>query len=405
MSADSGAGGSAALPEADGSPSSPGAEAPGGAGVGGLDGVFSLADVEQLARDRLSHMAYEFVASGAADELTVRWNRESFDRIRLRPRVLEDVRHIDLTTSVLGEALPFPILLAPAAYHRVLHPCGEVETARGAGTAGATWVVSTGSNTPIEEIAEVATAPLWFQLYVQSDREATRELVGRVEAAGVRAIVLTVDTPVIGSRDRQARSAFRLPEGAATPHLDDLNRGHRTILTPGREPVTWEDVAWLRSVVRRPLLLKGILTGADARRAVEAGADGIIVSNHGGRNLDTLPATIDALPEVAAAVSGRIPVLMDGGVRRGTDVIKALALGAAAVLIGRPYLYGLGAAGADGVARVVSILVREMELAMALCGRAALAAVDEGVLWEGRSQKSEIRSQNSPGRDRDKSDS
>ena len=382
VSVDPQAGGSSALPEADaGRPAQDTGGAPAG-DAGGLEGVFSVADFEALARERLSHMAYEFVASGAADELTVRWNRESFDRIRLRPRVLADVRRIDLTTSLLGEALPFPILLAPAAYHRVLHPRGELETARGAGMARATWVVSTGSNTAIEEIAAAAAAPLWFQLYVQSDREVTRDLVGRVEAAGVRAIVLTVDTPVIGSRDRQARSAFRLPEGATTPHLDDVNRGRRTILTPGRVPVTWEDVAWLRSVARRPLLLKGILTGADARRAVETGADGIIVSNHGGRNLDTLPAAIDALPEVAAAVAGRIPVLMDGGVRRGTDIIKALALGAAAVLIGRPYLYGLGAAGAEGVERVVSILVRELELAMALCGRAAVRDVDAGVLWD-----------------------
>ena len=402
MSREPEAGNSAALPEADAGAPGEGAAAA-GSGAGGLEGAFSLADVERLARERLSHMAYEFVASGAADELTVRWNRESFDRIRLRPRVLEDVRRIDLTTTLLGEPLPFPILLAPTAYHRVLHPAGEVETARGAGAAGATWVASTGSNTPIEEIAAAATAPLWFQLYVQSDREVTRDLVERVEAAGVKAIVLTVDTPVIGSRDRQSRSAFRLPEGVTTPHLDDLNRGRRSILTPGREPVTWEDVAWLRGVARRPLLLKGILTGVDARRAVETGVDGILVSNHGGRNLDTLPATIDALPEVTAAVAGRLPVLLDGGVRRGTDIIKALALGAAAVLIGRPYLYGLGAAGAEGVSRVVSILVRELELAMALCGRTAVGAVDAGVLWEGRSQKSEVKSQKSEcaGRDRD----
>lgn len=356
---------------------------PGGSegAVAGLDGVFSLADLERLARARLPAMAYEFVASGAADELTVRWNRESFDRIRLRPRVLEDVRRIDLSTSLLGDTLPFPILLAPTAYHRVLHPEGERETARGAGAVGATWVVSTGSNTTIEEIAETTGSPLWFQLYVQTDREVTRDLVHRVEAAGVRAIVLTVDTPVIGSRDRQARSAFRLPEGVPTPHLDDLTRGRRTILTPERVPVTWEDVHWLRTVAQVPLLMKGILTGRDAARAVEAGADGLIVSNHGGRNLDTLPASIDALPEVATAVSGRVPVLMDGGVRRGTDIVKALALGARAVLIGRPYLYGLAAAGAEGVARSVSILARELELAMALCGRRSLAEVDAAVLW------------------------
>jgi 4-hydroxymandelate oxidase len=347
-----------------------------------LSRVFCLADLEELARGSLPHMAYEFVASGAADELTVRWNRESFDRIRLRPRVLEDVRRIDLTTSLFGRTLPFPILLAPTAYHRVLHPAGELETARGAGAAGATWVVSTGSNTAIEDISREATAPLWFQLYVQSDREVTRQLVQRVQDAGVEAIVLTVDTPAIGVRDRQARSAFRLPEGAGTPHLDDVNRGRRTILTPERVPITWEDVEWLRSVVSGPLLLKGILTEDDAERALEAGADGIVVSNHGGRNLDTLPATIDAVPEVTAAVAGRVPVLVDGGVRRGTDVVKALALGADAVLIGRPYLYGLAAGGAEGVRLSVSLLARELELALALCGRKNVREVDGGVLWE-----------------------
>jgi 4-hydroxymandelate oxidase len=340
--------------------------------------------MEELARAQLPHMAYEFVASGAADEITLGWNRSSFDSIRLRPRVLEDVGRIDLSTPLLGETLPFPILLAPTAYHRILHPEGELETVRGASDAGATWVVSTGSNTAIEEIARAATAPLWFQLYVQTDRGVTRELVRRVEAAGVRAIVLTVDTPVIGVRNRQERSAFRLPAGIVTPHLDDVNQGRRAILTPERVCVTWDDVARLREEVSGPLLLKGILTARDASRAIDAGADGIIVSNHGGRNLDTLPATIDALPEVVEVVDRRVPVLMDGGVRRGTDVVKALALGAAAVLIGRPYLYGLAAGGAEGVSSVVRILARELELAMALCGRASVGQIDRTTLW-GRS--------------------
>lgn len=347
-----------------------------------LASVFSLHDLEAIARERLDAMAYEFIASGAADELTLGWNRTAFDQIRLRPRVLEAVGQVRLETGLLGRALPFPLLLAPTAYHRVIHPEGEIATARGAGAAGATWVVSTGSNTTIEEIAAAASAPLWFQLYLQTNRDATIDLVRRAERAGVEALVLTVDTPVIGTRDRQARSRFRLPDGVTTPHLDDLNRGRREILTPERVVATWADVRWLREVASVPLLLKGILNGEDAARAVSEGVDGIIVSNHGGRNLDTLPATIAALPEVASAVGGRIPVLMDGGVRRGTDIIKALALGAAAVLIGRPYLYGLAVAGAEGVERSVRILVRELELALALCGRAAVDEVDEGVLWE-----------------------
>ena len=361
----------------------PPADRPNAAPSEGIAGALNLADIEELARACMPHMAYEFVASGAADELTLGWNRTAYDRMRLRPRVLEDVASVDLSTSLLGRSLPFPILLAPTAYHRVVHPEGELATARGAGEAGATWVVSTGSNTTIEEIARVATAPLWFQLYLQSDRSATHELVERTQAAGVEAFVLTVDTPVIGARNRQTRTGFRMPEGVTTPHVDDLRRGRREILTPERVSVTWRDVESLLGEVAVPLLLKGILTGEDAQRAAEAGVAGVIVSNHGGRNLDTLPASIDALPEVVRAVGGRIPVLVDGGIRRGTDVVKALALGATAVLIGRPYLYGLAVAGSAGVARVVDILVRELELALALCGRAEARGVDAGVLWEG----------------------
>ncbi|HEX2079067.1 MAG TPA: alpha-hydroxy acid oxidase [Longimicrobium sp.] len=349
-----------------------------------LTDAVSLADVEEAARACLPAMAYEFIASGAADEVTLRWNREAYDRIRLRPRVLEEVSRLDTRVTLLAETLPHPILLAPTAYHRVLHPEGELATARGAGAAEAAWVVSTNSTTAIEEIAGAASAPLWFQLYVQSDRGFTQELVRRVEDAGCRALCLTVDTPVLGIRDRQRRARFALPPGVRTPHLHDVNSGRRQIMSAERVVVTWRDVEWLRGTARVPLLLKGILTGEDAERAVQSGVAGVIVSNHGGRNLDTVPAAIEALPEVAAAVAGRVPLLVDGGIRRGTDVVKALALGARAVLIGRPYLYGLAAGGAAGVARVVEILRQELEMAMALCGRPSLAALDRTVLWDPR---------------------
>ena len=341
-----------------------------------MDNALNLHDFEELARHSMSSMVYEFVASGAADERTLQWNRDAFDRIRLRPRVLQDVVSVDLSVNLFGQRLPSPILLAPVAYQRLVHPEGELETARGAGAAGATWIVSTSANTSIEEIASVATAPLWFQLYMQSDREFTRDLVARVEAAGCKALVLTVDTPTLGARNRQARAGFALPDGMLTPHLFNVD-----VSAPARVIVTWRDVEWLRSIARVPLLLKGILTADDAERAIAAGADGVIVSNHGARNLDTLPATIDALPEVAERVAARVPLLVDGGIRRGTDIVKALARGATAALIGRPYCYGLSVAGAAGVTRVVQLLEQELEMAMMLLGRARVADVTRDVLW------------------------
>jgi 4-hydroxymandelate oxidase len=344
--------------------------------------ILSLPEFEERARACMSHMAYEFVASGAADEHTLRWNREAFDRIRLRPRVLQDVAKVDTRVTLLGRELPFPILLAPTAYHRVIHPEGEIATARGAGAAAATFVVSMSTTTAVGDIARVASAPLWFQLYVQSDREFTRDVVRQAERAGCEALCLTVDSPVIGARNRQTRAKFQLPPDVMTPHLYDIGRGKQAITDPRRVAVTWKDVEWLRAETKLPLLLKGILDDGDADRAVQAGVQGILVSNHGARNLDTAPATIDALPFVVDRVAGRVPVLVDGGIRRGTDVLKALALGAAAVLIGRPYCYGLSVGGAEGVRRVVGILRQELEMAMMLTGRASIQRIDRSLLWD-----------------------
>ncbi|HEY3120272.1 MAG TPA: alpha-hydroxy acid oxidase [Vicinamibacteria bacterium] len=360
----------------------------------GLDGIVSLNDLEPRARERVSHLAYEYIAGGAADEITLRWNREAYDHIRLRPRVLVDVSRIDTGVRVVGQDLAFPILLAPTAYHRLIHPEGERATARGAGAAGATLVVSSFATTAVEDVAAAATQPLWFQLYVQRDRGFTRDLVARAEAAGCRALCVTVDTPVLGPRDREAKAHFALPPGMERPNLAGSKavggagdvRAHRpaegeiysTVLDP---TLTWKEIEWLLSVARVPVLLKGILNPEDADRAARAGVAGIIVSNHGARNLDTAPATIDALPRVVDAVAGRAAVLVDGGIRRGTDVVKALALGASSVLIGRPYLYGLGLGGAAGVAKAVRILRTELEMAMALLGRPTIRDIDRGVLW------------------------
>ncbi len=329
----------------------------------------------------LPEMAFSYVSGGAADELTLRWNTEAFQRIRLRPRVLADVQGTDTRTTLLGSEVPCPILLAPTSYHRLMHPDGEVATARAAAAAGVPYVVSTATTTPLEVIAKAADGPRWFQLYVLPDRERTRDLVAAAESAGCRAILLTVDTPIAGVRNREQRAGVRLPPGVTAPyfhHVVDATNVRTTFA-----PLTWGDVSWLQSIARVPVLLKGIITREDAGRAAKEGVHGIVVSNHGARNLDTLPATIDALPEVVDAVAGRMTILLDGGVRRGTDVLKAIALGASAVMIGRPYLYGLAVAGAAGVKAVVDILRTELEAALALTGRPNIAAVDRGVLWEG----------------------
>jgi 4-hydroxymandelate oxidase len=252
-------------------------------------------------------------------------------------------------------------------------------------------IISSFATTKLEEIAAAAKGPLWFQLYVQPDRDFTRSLVQRAEAAGARALVLTVDTPVLGARNRETRTGFKLPVGVTRENLTGLDAKvagatHRPpegqIYSAVLEPrLTWKDVEWLRSFAKVPVLLKGILDADDAKHAVDAGANGIVVSNHGARNLDTVPATITALPRITEAVNGRIPVIVDGGIRRGTDVLKALASGASAVGIGRPYLYGLAVDGSAGVAHVVDILKTELEMAMALTGRTTIGAIDRGVLW------------------------
>jgi 4-hydroxymandelate oxidase len=353
----------------------------------------SLADFEALARERISQMAYEYISGGAGDEITLKWNEQAFQKIRLRQKILVDVSDIDTRSNLFGEAFPFPILLAPAAYHCLLHAEGELATARGASAANATFIVSTMATICIEEIAAVSTTPLWFQLYVQPDRGFTKSLVQRAEAAGCGALCVTVDTPVIGTRNREMRLKFALPEGMDRPHLRGLamnpELAHRPregeIYSSTLDPkLSWKDIEWMLSFARVPVILKGVTNPDDAETAIKAGVSGLIVSNHGARNLDTTPATIEVLPQIAARVGGRIPVLMDGGIRRGTDVLKAMALGANAVLIGRPYLYGLGAAGAEGVTRVINILRAEFEMAMALTGKTSIADINSSVLWDAK---------------------
>ncbi|GAB3956576.1 alpha-hydroxy acid oxidase [Spirosoma harenae] len=338
-----------------------------------LSDIVNVFDVEPKAACTMSKLAYEYVASGAADECTLRWNRQAFDAIKLNPTVLPNFTKPDLGISLFGSELPYPILIAPTAYHRIMHPEGELATARGASAASATYVVSSFMTTPLEEIAQVATQPLWLQLYVRDDREFTRDLVQKAEALGCRAICVTVDTPVGGVRNREQRINFGLPEGIHAPYM----------IAPGpqQKPLTWADIAWLQSLVKIPVLVKGILNPDDAEQAIQTGVSGIIVSNHGGRNLDTVPATIEVLPYIAERVNKRVPLLLDGGIRRGTDVLKAIALGAEAVLIGKPICFGLACGGADGVAKVLTILRDELEQAMILTGRGTIASINQSVLW------------------------
>jgi 4-hydroxymandelate oxidase len=351
-----------------------------------------VGDYESLARERMEPVNWEYIQGGSGEEQTLRANRAAFERVFFQPRVLVDVSRCDLSTRLLGTPVSLPVGVAPMAYHRLAHPEGEVATARAAGAVGALMVVSTFSSRKLEEVAQAAQGPLWFQVYCFRRREVTEALVRRAEAAGYRALVLTVDTPRLVRRERDVRNGFSLPAHVRAENFGEelaaalpaRQPGASAGATPARETIdpslTWESLAWLRSLTRLPLVLKGVMAGEDAARAAALGIEGIIVSNHGGRQLDGVLPALDALPEIVRAVAGCCEVLMDGGVRRGTDVLKALALGARAVLVGRPLLWGLVVAGPEGAEHVLSLLRDELELAMALAGRPTLEQIDSSLV-------------------------
>jgi 4-hydroxymandelate oxidase len=345
-------------------------------------GLVTLNDHEAFARTRLDDQAWAYFSGGAADEGTLRANRSAWDSLRLLPRVLRPLAGGHTRVELLGRTLAHPLLVAPVAYQRMAHRDGEIATAHAAASQGAGLVLSTQASVSLETVARAFGAyaergPLWFQLYLQHDRGFTRELIQRAENAGYEALVLTVDAPTSGARDRERRAGFKLPAGISAVNLVQLpppptHPGASLFDSlPGHAP-TWADVQWLQETTRLPVLLKGVLHPQDARQAAALQVAALIVSNHGGRTLDTTPATAAVLPRIAQAVAGDLPLLVDGGIRRGTDVLKAIALGARAVLVGRPCVYGLANAGALGVAHVLRLLRDELEIAMALCGCASL---------------------------------
>ena len=330
-------------------------------------------DYEELAHARLDENAWEYFRGGAGDESTLRDNRAALERWKLRPRVLIDVTEVDTSTTVLGTPVAAPILVAPVALQKLAHPEGEAATARAAARAGTIMALSTSATMRTGAVAEAAPgAPRWFQVYVFRDRGATQSLIDEACAHGYSALVLTVDVPILGRREGATRIGFQIPDEfeVAGDIFGDIDPG-----------VSWRDLEWIAGH-GLPVVLKGVLTREDARVALDHGASAIVVSNHGGRQLDGVPASIDALPEVVEAVDGRIEILLDSGVRRGVDVLRALALGARAVLVGRPVVYALAAGGEDAVAHLLQLLRDEVELGLRLLGCTSPAAVTrEHVQW------------------------
>ncbi len=357
------------------------------------DAPINVYEFEAAAQAKLPKMIYDFYAGGAYDGITLRENREAYDRMRLAYRILQGVGQRDLSTTVLGHKVSMPILVPPVAFQGMVTKDGEVATAQAVSKVDTIMTLSTLSNTAVEDVVKAAGGkPVFFQLYIYKDRGATRDLVQRAEAAGVKALVLTVDAPLWGKREHDVHNHFTLPKGLFLKNLTsqmkelptaakDSGSGLESYVTSYFDSnLSWKDIEWLRDTTKVPLIVKGVARGDDAVRAVEHGVAAIIVSNHGGRQLDTSSATIDALPGVIEAVNGAVEVLVDGGIRRGTDVLKALALGAKAVQVGRPIIWGLAHGGSEGVVQVLEILRHEFDLAMALAGCKKVGDIKEDLI-------------------------
>ena len=353
--------------------------------------LVNLAEYEAAAREAVAGSTLDYFDGGSNDEITLRDNVAAFSRITLYPRMFRGVGTRDTSTTVVGSGARWPVIVAPVALLGMLSPDGEVPAVRAATAAGSIFVLSSLSVTPIEDVIAVSTGPVWFQLYIYKDRAASEALVKRVEAAGCSALELTADTPILGRRERDVRNSFALPEGLWTPNLtadapsalpesrsdSPFKAAIDALFYPN---LTWDDVGWLTSITDLPVLVKGVVRADDAARAVDAGAAGVVVSNHGGRQLDTAPAAIDAVAAIVDNVGDRAEVIVDGGIRRGADIVKAIALGARAVQIGRPIVWGLAVDGEEGVADVLSLLRDEFDMAMALCGCRSVSEISLDLL-------------------------
>ncbi len=350
-------------------------------------GPVNLFEYETFAKERMAAAEYDFVIGGAMDELALERSRKAFDSIMLRPRMLVDISRRDLSTTVLGQRIEFPVMLDPAGMHARAHPEGELATARAAGAMGTVMAVSSGSNYKLEDVAQAATGPIWFQLFLYQDRGLTKSMAERAQNAGYSALCITLDSTVQSKRERNIRNQYSSGPSANYTDLEmpgeswdlgtDVPRGALSLID---RAATWPYLEWLAANTPLPLLVKGIMTGEDAKLSVEHGMKALVVSNHGGRQLDAAFAPIEVLPEVVDAVDGRLEVYLDGGVRRGTDVLKALALGARAVLMGRPQFWGLAVDGEAGVRAVLQMLRDELEMAMGMCGRPTIDSIDSSLV-------------------------
>jgi 4-hydroxymandelate oxidase len=353
--------------------------------------ALNIFELEQIAKEKLPAIAYDYYRSGAWDETTLKANREAYEKWKIHYHVLVDVAQRDLSTNVFGSKVDFPILIAPTAFHKLAHPDGELATARAAVKANTLMTLSSLSTTTIEEVSAATNKNFWFQLYINKNREHTRDLVARAQAAGAKALVVTVDTPLWGRRERDVRNGFHLPPGLSAINLvkydkDAVAKGQsgaglgQSFAWMIDASLQWKDLDWLASITPLPIIIKGVCRPDDARIALDHGVKGIQVSNHGGRQLDSAPATIDVLSSIADAVGDKVTILLDGGIRRGTDALKALVMGAKAVLVGRPVLWGLAAGGQEGVEKALSILKEELDLAMALSGCRSLKDLNRNLL-------------------------
>jgi len=352
--------------------------------------LLNIDDYHRAARARLPKDVLDYYEGGALDEITLRENTAGWERLKLYYHVLAGVGTRDLSTTILGQSISLPIGIAPMAFQKLACAAGEIATANAAKSVGTLFILSSFSNTAMESVLPQAASPRWFQLYVYKDRAITEELVHRAEAAGAEAIVVTADAPGLGTRERDMRNSFRLPDDLALENLVPLGKGNFPKVTGSalaayvrenfKSDLKFEDLDWLCGCTRLPIIVKGVCRGDDARRAAEHGAKAVVVSNHGGRQLDTAPATCEALSAVAAAVGDLCEIYVDGGIRRGSDVLKAIALGARAVLLGRPILWGLCVGGAQGATDVLEILRRELDEAMLLCGCTELGDINRSLL-------------------------